>query len=291
MNPLSLYKYIPFKAPSLSESSPLQAKRQTCFEKGEIWYPQASKLNDPFDCNPNLQLANSSEEELKSVVDSLTNSELKIVEGKTGISSKEELLNRLKTPNVMKLSSFPESEGAVPVDFIHQAVFNGALGAIFSASLSSIGVLSLTEDPFNLIMWAHYGGNCTGVCLEFERTSTNPLGSESTKKVKYVEQRPKIKLHERHDKLVEVITTKSQVWKHEKEWRDIKTEGDKSYPFPGNLRRVFFGPNCHESTIELTKKILGTGVDYEEILLSSDYSLRTDNGFKHLISQVDIKWE
>ena len=86
----------------------------------------------------------------------------------------------------MKSPNLPGRQTAVPVDFIHQSVFIGALAAIFSVDLSNIGVLSLTEDPFNLRMWAHYGGNSTGICLEFERTSTNTLGSKSTKKVNYV---------------------------------------------------------------------------------------------------------
>lgn len=291
MNQLSLYKYIPFEAPSLPESSALQAKRQTCFENGEIWYSQANKLNDPFDCNPRLQLPISNEEQLEKIVNSLTSYELKIVNGKTGISTKEDLLILLKTPNVMKLPGLPGSKIADPINFIHQSVFIGVLGAIFSANLSNIGVLSLTEDPFNLRMWAHYGGNSTGICLEFERTSKNILGSESTKKVKYVKQRSKIMLHERHDNLVKIINTKSHVWKHEKEWRDLKDEGDKSHPFPGNIRKVFFGLNCHSTTIELTKNILGKGVEYEEILLGDDYSLRTDSGLKHSLSQVDIKWD
>lgn len=291
MHQLSLYKYIPFEAPLLTQPNSLQQKRHTCFENGEIWYSQATKLNDPFDCKPRLHLPVCSEEQLEELVNSLSSDELRIVEEKTGLSTKEDLLILLKTPNVMKLPDFPGSKHAVPVDFIHQSIFVGALSAIFSANLSSIGVLSLTEDPFNLKMWAHYGGNSTGICLEFERTAANTLGSKSTQKIKYVKERPKIMLHERHDHLVEVINTKSHIWEHEKEWRDIKSKGDKSYPFPGKIQRVLFGVNCHKTTVELTKNIFGTGIKYEEMLLNEDYSLRTDNGLKHSLSQVDIKWD
>ena len=291
MDQLSLFKYIPFEAPLLPEYSPLQANRQTCFENGEIWYPQANRLNDPFDCNPDLQLPVYSEKKLETLINSLTSYELNIVEGKTGISTKKDLLTILMTPNSIKLPNSSGKKTAVPNDFIHQPVFIGALAAIFSASLSNIGVLSLTEDPFNLKMWAHYGGNSTGICLEFERTSTNTLGSESTKKVKYVEQRPKIMLHERHDNIEEIINTKSPAWKYEKEWRDFKAEGDKSYPFPGKIRRVFFGLNCHKTTIELTKTVLGAGIDYEEILLGDNFSLSSDSGLRHSLSKVDIKWD
>lgn len=288
MDQSSLYKYISFQAPSLPDSGPIQAKRQSCFENGEIWYPQANKLNDPFECNPDFVLPVSDKEKMEEVVNSLTDYEIKIIELKTGISSKKALLKVLTTPYAMNFSRF--SSGAIPVDFIHQSVFLGALNAIFSVSLSSIGVLSLTEDPLNLRMWAHYGGNSSGICLEFHRTNENSLGSESTQKVNYVKIRPKILLHKRHENIKEIITTKSYSWKQEKEWRDIKPEGDKSYPFPGKVQKVLFGLNTHMKTKELTKNIFGSDVDYEEISLGSDYALTTDCGLKHAMSQVELKW-
>lgn len=292
MNQLSLYKYIHFNAPSLNGSDAIQNKfnkRQSCFENGEIWYPQANKLNDPFDCNPDFQLSVNDEEKLEEVVNSLSKNELNFIEGEIGISNKEELLTLLKTPNVMNVAGSAE-RSAIPDDFIHQSVFAGFLGALFSASISRIGVLSLTEDPFNLMMWAHYGGNSTGICLEFERNSNNILGSKSTYKVKYLTKRPKIMLHDRHKKIEEMITTKSHVWKYEKEWRNCRGEGGKPYPFPGKVRRILFGLNCHKDTVELTKNIFGANVEYEEISLSGDYSIQSDHGLRHSLSQVDLEW-
>lgn len=288
MNQAPLYKYIPFQAPSLPNSDPLQALRQSCFENGEIWYPQANKLNDPFDCNPDFDLPASDEEKLKEVVNSLTDFELKIIESKTGIASKSNLLNILKTPDVMKLNKF--TSGAIPSEFIHQSFFIGALSALFSVNLSSIGVLSLTEDPLNLRMWAHYGGNSSGICLEFERTKYNILGSDSTKQVNYVKTRPRLLLHKRHEKIREIVTIKSHAWKHEKEWRDIKPEGDKPYPFPGKVQKVIFGLNSHKKTKKLTKSIFGSDVEYEEISLGRDYTLNTDCGTNHAMSQVELDW-
>lgn len=288
MNKAPLYKYIPFQAPSLSDPGSLQAKRQSCFENGEIWYPQASKLNDPFECNPDFEFPVSDEEKLEEVVNSLTEYELKIIESKTGISSKEALLKVLKTPDAMNLSRF--SSGKIPADFIHQSVFLGALRAIFAVSLSHIGVLSLTEDPLNLRMWAHYGGNSTGICLEFQRTEENILGSESTIKVDYVKTRPKILIHKRHENIKEIITTKSHSWGYENEWRDIKPKGDKPYPFPGKVQKIIFGLNTHVETKKLTKNIFGSDVEYEEIELGSDYTLITDCGLNHALSQVELKW-
>ncbi len=289
MEQAPLYKYIPFKAPSLPDSGALQLKRQSCFENGEIWYSQANNLNDPFECNPDFELPVSDEKKMEEVVNSLTKFELKIIESKTGINGKKSLLKHLKTPNAMNLKRFSPS-GRIPIDFIHQSVFLGALSAIFSVSLSSVGVLSLSEDPLNLRMWAHYGGNSTGICLEFQRTTENILGSDSTRKVNYVKTRPKILLHQRHKNIREIITTKSYIWKHEREWRDIKPEGDKLCPFPGKVQKVIFGLNAHTETKKLIKNIFGSDVEYEEISLGSDYSLNTDCGLNHAMSQVKLTW-
>lgn len=283
-----LYKYIPFQAPALPDSDSLQQKRQSCFENGEIWYPQANKLNDPFECNPDFELHVSDGKKLEAVVNSLTESELRIIESKTGISSKESLMKVLKTPDVMKLKKF--SAGSIPHNFIHQSVFIGALSAIFSVSLSSVGVLSLSEDPLNLRMWAHYAGNSAGICLEFKRTSENILGSESTREVNYVKTRPKILLHQRHESIKEIITTKSYIWEHEREWRDIKPEGDKPYLFPGKVQKVIFGLNAHMETKKVIKNIFGSEVEYEEISIGSDFSLHTDCGLNHAMSQVELTW-
>ena len=291
MNQLTLCKYIPFNAPLLTDSEDLQSKRQTCFENGEVWYPQANKLNDPFDCMPDFQLPGNNEEELEGVVDSLASYELKIVEGKTGISTKEELLILLKSANAMKLLILPERKTAVPVDSMHQSLFAGVLAGLFSASISRIGVLSLTENPFSLRMWALYGGNSTGICLEFERNPNNILGSKSTKAVTYVTERPRIMLRDRHKRIEEILGTKSHIWGYEKEWRHCQGEGDRAYPFPGKVRRIFLGLNCNKETVELTKSIFGTGVDYEEIRLDSGYSLTTDHGLRHSLSQVDLECE
>jgi len=195
----------------------------------------------------------------------------------------------LKTPNVLNHTGFATKRN-FPTDFVHQSVFVGYLEALFSINISSIGVLSLTENPFNLRMWAHYGGNSTGICMEFKRNSNNILGSKRTRRVDYVEKRPKILLHDRKNRIEEIIYTKSHIWCYEKEWRTCQEEGNKAYPFPGKVCRIFFGLNCHEDTVELTKNIFGTNVIYENISIGENYSIQSDHGLRHSISQVELKW-
>jgi hypothetical protein len=113
---------------------------------------------------------------------------------------------------------------------------------------SNMGVLSLSEESLNSLMWAHYADSHRGFCLGFECHETNVLGQYSNK-VEYVEQ---IKLPEivafsmekdQDDILLTIAHTKSKEWEYEKEWRVLKPKGDSLYPYPGRLLEVILGLN------------------------------------------------
>jgi len=286
MNPESLFKYVPFCAPKVAVDSDLQKKRVKGFEKGEIWYPKANTLNDPYECYPDFD---TRDEDIDQIVESLTPEEFIFIKEKNQIESKEKLIKALKTPNAIKIPN-GSIRSMIPFEFIHRTLFLAAISAISSHYLSTIGVLSLTEDPLNLRMWAHYGGNSKGICIEFERNHENLLGSTSTKPVIYRKIREKIPYYERHLRKEEIITTKFEAWSGEKEWRHWRNQGDKLYPYPGKILRVIFGLNCHPSTIEIAKDIFTKDVLYEEIILGNDYSLSTDKGLKESLSKIKIKW-
>ncbi len=286
MNPPSLFKYIPFCDPKISNDKKLQELRVKGFENGEIWYPKASNLNDPFECYPDFKLK---EEDIDQIVESLTPEEFIFIKEKNQIESKQKLIRALKEPrniNIPSIAGLP----SIPTEFVHRSLFFATIGALSTHYLSQIGVLSLTEKPLDLMMWAHYGGNSTGICLEFERNQDNALGSESTVAVTYTGKREKIKFHERHSRKKQIISTKYNVWKDEKEWRHFQDQGDKLYPFPGKVIRIIFGLNSHPSTIDLTKSIFDEDLSYEEIILNKDYSFSTDCGLKHSLSKVKIDW-
>ena len=54
---------------------------------------------------------------------------------------------------------------------------------LVKAKVTNVGVFSLTEDPKNICMWAHYANNHQGVCLEIEiPKDTSSLGKVGTLK-------------------------------------------------------------------------------------------------------------
>ncbi|MDP1939312.1 MAG: DUF2971 domain-containing protein [Gallionella sp.] len=86
-----------------------------------------------------------------------------------------------------------------------------------------VGVLCLTTKPLDVLMWAHYASNHTGVCIGFDG-AFEPFNSAD--EVFYSDERPQIPTLEPSrdgQKLVRaVLLTKSMHWRYESEWRCVK---------------------------------------------------------------------
>ena len=130
------------------------------------------------------------------------------------------------------------------------------LESILKAIDNTIGILCLTENPNNLLMWAHYADSHKGLCIEFDeknkffdqRNKENEFRNY-LRKVSYSQNRPEVVLFDAVAKnndleswITQIFWTKCQDWEYEKEWRIIKTlnesknikekDGEKIYLFP-----------------------------------------------------------
>jgi DUF2971 family protein len=88
------------------------------------------------------------------------------------------------------------------------------------------GVLTLTEKPDNLLMWAHYAKSHEGFVLEvdtthafFDRPKTDDGRTHSVGKVEYSQTRPAVALTDYN--AVEALFVKSAEWEYEQEWRMV----------------------------------------------------------------------
>lgn len=110
-------------------------------------------------------------------------------------------------------------------------------------NLGNCGIVSLSETPRNLLMWAHYGAQHKGLCIGYKKDlfeDVLPILSEDIKadipfskkpfKIRYDTTRfdPNgidiIKKKDQsiiHNILLHVLTTKSDEWMYEKEFRYI----------------------------------------------------------------------
>ncbi|MDI3431496.1 MULTISPECIES: DUF2971 domain-containing protein [Aeromonas] len=121
-------------------------------------------------------------------------------------------------------------------------VFDSMYSDVVTELLNKVGIVSLTETPRNLLMWAHYANNHNGMVVGFEpeifshlkitardRNVTLPVIDKPIK-IKYDNtrfdednlDRGVLQPHERRrDLIVNVLTRKSDDWIYEKEHRAI----------------------------------------------------------------------
>ena len=103
------------------------------------------------------------------------------------------------------------------------------------------GVLSLTEEPNNILMWAHYCDCHKGFIFELD--SEHPFFTtmkrhdpvHTIRKIIYREEIPHVKEHRdflTNDGLDALLFTKDKRWQYEKEWRLIadRRDADKIVP-------------------------------------------------------------
>ncbi len=203
-----------------------------------LYYSPIKYFNDPFDCR--IEFRNEySYEERKEYLNkaSVRNSGLGAdIEGLMQFYTNEMLVNIMKEAN--------------------------------NKLIDNIGVLSLSANYENILMWSHYASSHNGLVFEFE-----PLHYDGydclyhPKKVDYDEKYELLSYLESDDgsELVKLMLTKHIDWKYENEYRCIDTgfQGEKKF-HKDELKSIFFGLNTTNKQIEDFKKLCH------------------DNGFTHL---------
>ena len=221
-----LYKYSPFSTNLLS-----------ALVSGRLWYSKATSFNDPFDCaviNYQRQFELGRERAIEKMLrrpsapPEATESEKKLTEA----------LQQIHNQFITHRSEH---------DNRHSGLLATA-GSSIQESLYDFGVLCLTEDPRNILMWSHYSANHTGVCLEFERVKGSKLEVD-VKPVRYVSKRYL-------SKNSDLVFDKFDGWEYEREWRLLESHGDRLYPFPGPLRSIICGAKMHKEDIAVIRNLV-----------------------------------
>jgi len=99
-------------------------------------------------------------------------------------------------------------------------------------NLKRFGICSLTPNPENLLMWAHYSFNHTGFCVGFDtkKLLTAQYAMAKTqliglRQIQYENDYPKINFFQamdlsgHGDDIITLLTTKSSEWDYEEEYR------------------------------------------------------------------------
>jgi hypothetical protein len=273
-----LYKYRPFDSALREESE----RTLRMLRESNVWMATPSSFNDPFDCQPSIlrnreteqrNLARITRNYLSRIKKALRTGSI-LADRQTQPMAHRTLVNlrrslESKQPNERKYQAL-KKHFLVPPDA--EAAFG-----LLQARLARVGVLSLSANPTEMLMWAHYASQHAGFCLGFERSEGSLLKSDTnTKPVRYGDEFPElgldtselswlvtaedgsisdsiaIDIEEPH--LQTVIYSKSTKWQHEQEWRVLVREGGVLSGYPGPLRRVIFGLRCGRDARQLVEE-------------------------------------
>lgn len=282
----------------------------------KIRFTQPSALNDPFESLPMIErimeendfykLLNDhvGENELRKTIKDTIRHELRPYERVMNLdfSLSEEFIDEV-------MNNFED----ITQPFIREALNPENLDESYSQNFkkrfsTTFGILSLTQNPDNLLMWSHYSDSHRGFLIEFKEGANffdQQISDVDTirklKKVRYVTERPQIESLfdpqkvDQDDYMEELMSQffyiKSERWEYEMEMRMILPlensdetfelpNGEKVHLFsipPNLIKSVVLGSQMPERTEEKLFEILKRGhFDHIDI-----YRAKLDiNGYK-----------
>lgn len=125
--------------------------------------------------------------------------------------------------------------------------------------LDTKGVACYSEKNDNLLMWAHYGGQSTGMCLAFD-TELAPFSD--LRKVRYVDSIPPLDVvsltinQDPGSTVRDLYCTKSKWWEYEQEWRALHMNAGTVYTYePKALIAIYFGHDVEKHALEIVSLI------------------------------------
>jgi hypothetical protein len=141
-------------------------------------------------------------------------------------------------------------------------------------------VLSLAETPEDVLMWSHHASSHTGICLGFERSVDLPFFAAALP-VNYQARFPEFNFFRSTDseKVGQALLTKSDRWKHESEWRIVRTDEPPQLKafHPALLKTVTLGARVSDADRQdICSRVRGRCEVFQAQLDPSRFSLRLE---------------
>lgn len=160
---------------------------------GKLLFNRPSDFNDPFECKAIIDNSDTTKEEWRQYLSKQALDPL----------AQQQLFNIIM--------SNPKD-----VDRI--------IGEEIQRQNEANGILCLSSEPDNILLWSHYAKDHKGVCLVFDiskdiESFTTPL------KVDYDNHYPKYNYIRNPEMVLKVALKKAKMWNYEKEYRVLKTSG------------------------------------------------------------------
>lgn len=236
--PKFLYKY---REPCIEKILPIVAE-------GKLWAADPNSFNDPFDCYPYIDTSLTKLEILENIdTNPLINSR-----------SIDNNIRKKFLRKYEKQNKYENSKDQKKVDW--------------TKSLRNLGVVCLSEDNSNILMWSHYAASHTGVCIGIS-TKDSKLGYY--KKVIYSDKRPTFTAYQKanpinREMIEQALLKKAKAWEYEREWRCFVLNAKKREVLipKESIKHIFLGINVKESfKEELKSEINSNNLDIELIQL------------------------
>lgn len=207
--------------------------RLTTLEEGHLWCSSPEKFNDVSDCRLNMMIGPENQLIPHSVLTAIDAGQFDSPLGNDVVSTVLSILkNKGNAGELLTDVTIAYDESS-----IREHIVKTTGVCCFFAS-----------DPVDALMWAHYGDNHEGFCVEYEVDDGDEKMKQNMFEVNYMSKLPEVSpeelLFSPHLAMKRIVTSKSFVWSHEKEYRYVLTnalggteEGvGKRIPLPDWLR-------------------------------------------------------
>jgi hypothetical protein len=203
-----LFKFYPINARALNGEKIPNKYLSDAIAKQYLWHANPEVLNDPFDCFKELvTYGQPSIETITSLVQ------------KAGFQTWDEIQNE-----IYRLWNEPQQ-----------------LIDAFRATTPIWYICSFTTNQTSNTMWAHYADCHTGLCLTFDNSKLADNHIIACK-VAYEKVFQTLDYFEQREKaIIRMVTTKSQEWEYENEFRSFHEKEGKHYYDKACLVGVTFG--------------------------------------------------
>lgn len=174
------------------------------FSSSSLYYAKASTFNDPFDAQVNVE-PNSTQAE---AIDRHWLILRERARGRGGFIDSVQGTHSNATFNIGRI--YDKVQHGTYID--HDRYYRDMI--------DSFGIVSLAENPDNLLLWAHYASNHYGMCLGFEWDET---GLPPAEEVIYQNRYRTLEYYSHTEAELAAISLlqKSADWAYEREWRSV----------------------------------------------------------------------
>jgi hypothetical protein len=221
-----------------------------CIQKRAIHLDDPQKFNDPFEAYYCCYFYT-----IHSTTDKKSNIIAKIHSyiAKAAILNQQLYKDMMNAMMAYMVKSFVSDERICESTSVIREVY-AALGDVnftFDSFCEAIDLGFRETNPFipidckmscfseihdSILMWSYYANSHKGICIEYDlsklpQNPTNQLIVNALTKVQYSPNRIDCLHGDAEDNVVNILTSKSDVWSHEQEWRIVCETNNEWLPF------------------------------------------------------------